>query len=329
MASAKTLSIGANIGSLLAKIGNSAVSIAANMQRKINQQNDELAYQRGSDNVYGLYDFAPDYLSEEEKYQYMANLANAKTFAFNRDEAQKARNWSEYMSSSAHQREVADLRKAGLNPVLSANTGATSYSTVAGSGAASSSAQALSAIQSAHENRAAAKYSADMSKVVAEINQKTQKYTADKALAASKQNAKAIRYSADKSAAASAYAADRHAAATQYAADRSYASVVYSTDYAKNGSFAGIFDKWISQFVNDEGAAKKLKDAANEAIGQVPILRLFNKDKTKLSEFGRVKLNMILRRIGYDINKGSNEALVVAMLKGDESAAAKIAKSAN
>jgi hypothetical protein len=45
-------------------------------------------------------------------------------------EADINRQWQEYMSNTAHQREVEDLRKAGLNPLLSANNGASTGSPV-------------------------------------------------------------------------------------------------------------------------------------------------------------------------------------------------------
>lgn len=50
-------------------------------------------------------------------------VQNQKAMDFNSAEAQKNRDWQKMMSDTAHQREILDLQRAGLNPVLSATGG--------------------------------------------------------------------------------------------------------------------------------------------------------------------------------------------------------------
>ena len=146
--------------------------------------------------------------------------------AFNASQAQAQMDFQERMSNTSHQREVKDLIAAGLNPVLSANNGA---STPSGASAdADTSTSTLRAQMAMQQMQVGAQMAINEQNI--ESAQKMAKWSnaLNRELGyAQLKNNEAI---ANISAAASMYGANMSSSASRYGADVSAAASKYGVD---------------------------------------------------------------------------------------------------
>lgn len=160
---------------------------------------------------------------------------NALAMQFNAQEAAKSRSWQEYMSNTAHQREIRDLKAAGLNPVLSAMGGngaaVTSGATASGVTSAGAKGEVDTSANAALVQVLGSILSAQTQLQTANVNARTQEAVADKYTAMEKLvaqiGADASKYGAQLGYAGSKYNANMHYALGKYQTDKGFENQVF------------------------------------------------------------------------------------------------------
>lgn len=193
----------------------------------------------------GIYGFPS--LSE---YQSLLAKQTAENNAWSAAQAQKQMDFQERMSNSAHQREVADLKAAGLNPVLSAG----------GSGAATLSGAQANPDQSG--NSALTTFLVNL--IQAHNQMEMTRVNAENALATAGMYNATSELVSRIGAAASNYAASSSAAASRYATDQALIRQQQQNQW--NESHPSTLGQVLSSIVNTGARVAGYSDASS-AVG--------------------------------------------------------------
>ena len=196
-------------------------------------------------------DQLPDYAGDwyrlyGDEYGLSQDLANKQ----NMDSARQQMDFQLFMSDTSHQREVNDLLRAGLNPVLSANNGAsTGAGAYANVDTSSNSAKlAEKQLNKQLENqRLIEKQKLDTEKQIAEQNRLNQYQIAQDQL---KSQEFISKYNADLGFQLGQLQSENNLRGTMYSADTAHDASIYSTD--RNFENSSIQRDWQSREYKNE-----------------------------------------------------------------------------